>query len=271
MKPIKRILAENPNIPLIQQLYGQNLDNILQQISTSQDKKIYLISQKQLGLKRILKFFKSNQIEFKIIGKKSPDLRLIELNPQTVNLEITEQSVTLKVGETAKTLKTSNSIFSKNQIDPGSQKCLEYLEDKKLPITGQVLEVGSGYGAISYYLLSKYQEIFLDTYEIDQASVVNCEDNLKGFQNKKIHLKNFFNTKLFKKFDYLIANPPLHISSDERKQMFSKIHANNANLKMVLIIKSRFAQRFLDSCQKYYPSAKLIKIDNYFILTNLEA
>ncbi len=270
MQKISKILSQNPNIPVIRQLYGQSTGNLVSQLKQYSNQSLYLIARKSFGLKSLLKYLQEQGHNYAIIGKEGTDTRLVEITVGE-DLKLPKQEETgvyLELQGKKLRLQTQNSIFSREKIDDGTKILLDYLATQKIPERASILDLGAGYGAISVYLKQMLPESNLICYEIDPSSCENLAANLKPYQGVSIHCQDFFNSQFSSKIDYLIANPPLHISSKERQSLFSMVYENKPSLKLALVIKSRFTARFLQSATAQDPSIQALNFGKYDILTN---
>ena len=256
---------------IIEQQYGQNFKSILKQINELDSPEVYLISCKRFGLKRILQKLKEQDVDYEVIGKKSPDFRLVKIyKTKTIEVESKESFAELKIKNILYKLKTTDSIFSREEIDEGTQILITFLERISTKKNKVFLDLGCGYGAISYFLAKTKQPEKILSYEIDPISVENAKFNLHNFESAKIINQDFLETGLEDIIDYWISNPPLHITSEQREKMVEILKINNPNLKFALVVKSRFVSRFLKTLEVHFDNVTNFKVENYSILTNFK-
>lgn len=271
MKKIENLIPLIDKKILIEQHYGQNFQNILKQINDLNSIEVYLISCKRFGLKRILNKLKEQEVSYEVIGKRSPDYRLVKITKsKPIKIDSKESFVELKIKNILYKLKTTNAIFSRDSIDEGTQILISFLEKINTKKNKVFLDLGCGYGAISYYLAKTKQPEKILCYEIDPISADNAKFNLHNFESAKILNQDFLETGLEDIIDYWISNPPLHITSEQRENMVRILKINNPNLKFALVIKSRFVNRFKKTLVGHFDNILDIKIANYSILTNFK-
>ena len=138
---------------------------------------------------------------------------------------------------------TSNSVFSPDKIDKGTEKLINHLilpqdslfQEKKV----QILDVGAGYGPISIWiekhLKGKLTSSVRENFQIHSSEVnsraawlLNRNIILNKCTNIEI-MKGDFTTSYnrFKKreitFDAVYSNPPLKIGHKKMMEIFNKI------------------------------------------------
>ena len=109
---------------------------------------------------------------------------------------------------------TDNGVFSKSKLDFGTRCLLETLPLDE--ISGELLEVGCGYGVIPIILTSVDEKIVnFDAVDINKRAIHLSEMNLKENKAEKIR---FFESDIYsnvnKKYDYIITNPPIRAGKE---------------------------------------------------------
>ena len=101
---------------------------------------------------------------------------------------------------------TDNGVFSKRGLDFGSRLLIETVAKHNL--SGDILEVGCGYGIIGI-ILSLVFDAKVDMIDVNNRAIHLTEMNIK--KNKS--LANVFYSDCYsnvnKKYDYIITNPPI--------------------------------------------------------------
>ena len=101
---------------------------------------------------------------------------------------------------------TDNGVFSKRGLDFGSRLLIETVAKHNL--SGDILEVGCGYGIVGI-ILSLVFDTKVDMIDVNNRAIHLTEMNIK--KNKS--LANVFYSdcysKVDKKYDYIITNPPI--------------------------------------------------------------
>ena len=101
---------------------------------------------------------------------------------------------------------TDKGVFSKRGLDFGSRLLIETVAKHNL--SGDILEVGCGYGIVGI-ILSLVFDAKVDMIDVNNRAIHLTEMNIK--KNKS--LANVFYSdcysKVDKKYDYIVTNPPI--------------------------------------------------------------
>ena len=107
---------------------------------------------------------------------------------------------------------TDNGVFSKKGLDFGSRTLIECLLDEN--ISGDILDVGCGYGVIGI-ILSSFFDTSIDMIDINKRAVHLSEMNIK--ENKVSNIKSFYSDiyeNVNKKYNTIITNPPIRAGKE---------------------------------------------------------
>lgn len=106
---------------------------------------------------------------------------------------------------------SSNAVFSKHQVDYGSQVLLESIIGKEAPLTGKLLDVGCGYGTLGLFLASAYEALTCDLVDINERAValasLNARDNGLG-DRVRVWVSDQLAT-VTDQYDVVVTNPPI--------------------------------------------------------------
>ena len=106
---------------------------------------------------------------------------------------------------------TDNGVFSKRGLDFGSRLLIETVAKHNL--SGDILEVGCGYGIVGI-ILSLVFDAKVDMIDVNNRAIHLTEMNIK--KNKS--LANVFYSDCYsnvnKKYDYIITNPPIRAGKE---------------------------------------------------------
>ena len=102
---------------------------------------------------------------------------------------------------------TDSGVFSRNNVDFGSQLLLKNINLKN-PKT--IIDMGCGYGILGLYLSKKYPEAKVFLYDINEKAVELTKDNaeINDVHNVFAGVSNLFD-KATKKADLIVTNPPI--------------------------------------------------------------
>lgn len=165
--------------------------------------------------------------------------------------------------------KSCDSIFSKDRIDYGTGVLLNAVLKKQ--VSGKVLDIGCGYGAIGIILASFLTDIKVTMTDINETAVELSKHNVI-----KNHLKNvreiFVSNgyeNITESFDYIITNPPIKAGKQNLLNILTGAYAHlNDNGKLYFVIKKKHGE---DSIRKtlltIFSNVEIIKRDSgYYIL-----
>ncbi|MBP3920848.1 MAG: class I SAM-dependent methyltransferase [Bacilli bacterium] len=101
---------------------------------------------------------------------------------------------------------TDNGVFSKRGLDFGTRTILESISD----ISGDVLDLGCGYGPIGIYV-KKVFDADVDAVDVNLRAISLTKKN--SIENNVII--NVFESDMYsnvnKKYDHIITNPPIRV------------------------------------------------------------
>ena len=107
---------------------------------------------------------------------------------------------------------TDNGVFSKKGLDFGTRVLVESLIYENL--SGNVLDVGCGYGPIGI-ILSSFFNLHIDMIDINKRAIHLANMNIKENNLENI---NAFCSDIYsgvsKKYDYIITNPPIRAGKE---------------------------------------------------------
>ena len=150
---------------------------------------------------------------FRCILKKGKIMSYYFTNDENLKSEIRTNKVI--IGNLPFTFYTDNGVFSKKGLDFGTRTLLESLED----ISGEVLDLGCGYGPIGIYLASKYN-VIPDMVDVNKRSI---DLALKNTKLNKVQTNIFESdgySNISKKYDYIVTNPPIRVGKEKLYSLY---------------------------------------------------
>ncbi|MBC7120739.1 MAG: class I SAM-dependent methyltransferase [Candidatus Methanosuratus sp.] len=105
-------------------------------------------------------------------------------------------------------LASSSGIFSKDKVDLGT---LVLIDSLNLPESGDVLDMGCGYGVIGITIAKLYPAIKVTMVDVNPAAVKLVRENI---ERNEVHNAEVLHSDLYsmlggKDFDAIVSNPPL--------------------------------------------------------------
>ena len=166
--------------------------------------------------------------------------------------------------------KSCDDIFSKDKVDYGTNVLVETV-NKNFELSGDVLDIGCGYGAIAIVLGKVFSNANFYLCDINKTAVELSQENAvkNDVKNiKEIILSDGYeNVK--KSFDYIITNPPIKAGKENLLNILLGAHEHlKENGKLLFVIKKKHGE---DSIRKKlaekFKNVEILKRDSgYYIL-----
>ena len=123
------------------------------------------------------------------------------------------------------TYTTDSGVFSKNNIDVGSEVLMTTAETVDFP-KGNLLDIGCGYGPIGIYLGKAFPNRKIEMVDINERAIDLAQLNAKenGVSNVQIYQSNLFEEVENKEFAGIISNPPIRAGKTVVHEILEKSH-----------------------------------------------
>ena len=107
---------------------------------------------------------------------------------------------------------TDNGVFSKKGLDFGSRTLIDVL--LSCDITGNVLDIGCGYGVLGI-ILSSFFNINVDMVDVNKRAVhlANMNIRLNNISGANAFCSDIY-SDVKKKYDVIVTNPPIRAGKD---------------------------------------------------------
>ena len=152
---------------------------------------------------------------------------------------------------------TDAGTFSRDGLDKGTALLLDALP----PLSGRVLDLGCGWGAIGVALGKKYPELEIQMTDVNQRAAALARRNLaaNGVRAEVVEGDGF--ERVTGRFDTIITNPPIRAGKAVIYALFARARdfLNPGGALYIVIRKQQGAPSALKYLQEIYPSAEVIE------------
>ena len=175
---------------------------------------------------------------------------------ETPNSEHAERRVTLMALGNELTFTTDAGVFSRDGLDRGTEVLLDALP----PLTGRVLDLGCGWGAVGVALGKKYPGLDIVMTDINQRAVELARRNLakNGVRAEVVQGDGF--ASVSGAFDAIITNPPIRAGKAVIYGLFSQARdfLNPGGALYIVIRKQQGAPSAVKYLKEIYAEAEVI-------------
>ena len=123
------------------------------------------------------------------------------------------------------TFTTDSGVFSKNNIDVGSEVLMTTAETVNFP-KGNLLDIGCGYGPIGIYLGKIFPERKIEMIDVNERAIDLAQFNAteNGVSNVQIYRSNLFEEVQNREFAGIISNPPIRAGKKVVHEILEESH-----------------------------------------------
>ena len=153
---------------------------------------------------------------------------------------------------------TDNGVFSKNEVDRGSNALISSVSD--LDLGNSILDLGCGYGVIGIVMKKINPNADVDLVDINDRAVELSKINAK-LNNVKVNIYNSEDiTKLNKKYDSILLNPPIRAGKKVIYQLYrSSYDVLNKNGKLYIVIQKKHgSESSLNELKSLFKAVKIV-------------
>ena len=164
-------------------------------------------------------------------------------------------------------------VFSKNEIDYGSQVLINTIVKEKEFYTGKILDMCCGYGTIAI-ILSKFLNAQFDGCDINTLAIKLANVNIK---HNSAHVDKIFVSDMWSevpdKYNHVVSNPPIKVGKSVLIKfldgLFDHVEANGS---VTIVIKKNLGadstKRYLE---KIFGNCEVLNRDKgYYILRSIK-
>ena len=183
------------------------------------------------------------------------------------NLESNIQEFKIKINNYDFTFKTDNGVFSKGELDFGTNLLIKNVLERK--ISGEVLDLGCGYGPIGI-ILAKILNCQMTLVDVNKRAVhltkMNIKDN--GVNDTEILVSEGYNELKDRKYDYIVSNPPIRVGKQILYDLLikAKNHLKENGEMYIVVRKEQGANSLIRDMSVYYQVEVIDKDKGFFII-----
>ena len=157
-----------------------------------------------------------------------------------------------------------NGVFSKTKVDFGTKLLLETIQE----VSGNVLDLGCGYGVIGIYLKLNY-ECNVEMADINKRAIHLTKMNIKEYKLNDINVfeSNAY-SNISNKYDVIVTNPPIRAGKEKVYEILigAKTHLKDNGKLYFVIRKDQGAKTTIEYLKTYYEINVLEKSKGFFII-----
>ena len=161
---------------------------------------------------------------------------------------------------------TDNGVFSKEKLDFGTRTLIESLPIERL--TGDILDVGCGYGVIDINL-GKITQASFEGIDVNKRALHLAEMNkkLNNINNASFYYSNTYEN-VDKKYDFIITNPPIRAGKEVVYGivMNARNYLKDNGVLYIVIRKEQGAKSMLRDLEEYYNTEVINKNKGFFVI-----
>ncbi len=188
---------------------------------------------------------------------------------QTPSASHDENKISYKFKDIELEFITDAGVFSKKRVDFGSDLLINSISQ----ISGEILDIGCGYGAIGISLANLFPSTKVTMIDINERAVDLTNRNIKlnSTTNAQVLQSDGF-TNVTGPFDVIVSNPPIRTGKKVIYPLFEQsINYLNTNGAIYLVIqKKQGAKSAFDKLESIYGNCEVINKDaGYWILKSI--
>ena len=145
---------------------------------------------------------------------------------------------------------TASSVFSKKQVDPGTRLLIEAMQ---LPETGNVLDVGCGYGAVGIAAATSNPRLRVVMTDVNLRAIQLARQNIKINNVRNAEVRNGCLYEPIKDLTFIciLSNPPVSAGMKTVKALITQApQVMMAEATLQMVIRSKIGAKTLPSVFK---------------------
>ncbi len=171
----------------------------------------------------------------------------------------------ISINGTSFTFNTDNGVFSKGELDFGTSLLIKNV--LKLNVSGDILDLGCGYGAIGI-ILGKLTNSSVTMSDVNKRALHLTKMNAKKNNITVNIIESDGYNNIESKFDYVISNPPIRVGKKILYKLLfdTKNHLNNGGKLIIVVRKEQGALSLIKDMKSVYEVEVIDKEKGFFII-----
>lgn len=164
------------------------------------------------------------------------------------------------------TFNTDNGVFSKGELDFGTNLLIKNV--LKLNVSGNILDLGCGYGPIGI-ILSKLTNSNVTMSDVNKRAIHLSKMNAKKNNVSVNVIESDGYENITDTFDYVISNPPIRVGKIILYKLLldTKKHLNNDGKLIIVVRKEQGAMSLIKDMSACYQVEVWDKEKGFFIIS----
>ncbi len=185
------------------------------------------------------------------------DLKVIDYHLDGIDLKLT----------------TDAGVFSKNRVDYGSGVLIRNMLEEN-PISGNILDVGCGYGPIGLFAAKKWPDRQVDMVDVNERAMDLARKNaeVNGVTNANIFASSVYEN-VDKQYAMILTNPPIRAGKNIVSEILEKSyeHLLVGGKLLVVIQKKQGAPSAKKLMETTFGNCEIVERDKgYYILRSVK-
>lgn len=172
------------------------------------------------------------------------------------------------------TFTTDAGVFSRDRVDFGSKVMIEAIDERAFS-TGEVLDVGCGYGPVGLSLAKANPSLHIDMIDVNERALELAKKNaeLNGVSNVSIFLSSIYDQVEKQTYGAVISNPPIRAGKQTVHKIITdaKEHLADNGVLIIVIQKKQGAPSAKKVMEEIYGNVTRIGLDKgYWVLQSIK-
>ena len=183
------------------------------------------------------------------------------------NLKDEKKCISINFQNKTYPMYTNNGLFCKEHFDYGSRLLLTQVISE--PLSGKILDLGCGYGAIGIIIARTHPQTKVDMVDITDLALKTATDNAKlnNVKNVNIFKSNVYE-KITDKYNYIITNPPIRAGKEIIRKFLigAKDHLEKDGQLWFVMRKDHGVKTMIKELEEYYSIKISEKSKGFYIV-----